>query len=202
ATPLVCPLLAYCTSRLIASWPSKYRYGLAALVISLGIPSISAFSYFAYTALRGELVATPRGRVTLLYEGTQELLARIVAAPSSDRYFFYPNLPMLPFLTARDQVSSYDILYPGWTTPSQYQDACISVLRHASWLVIDRNWTAPNFETLRLSYPRMPDAALNETKRFELALQGAFEFVAREGSLELRRRVKTPDETVCKDIAE
>jgi hypothetical protein len=202
ATPLVCPLLVYCASRIIALWPPKYRYALAALVISLGIPSISVFSYFAYTALRGELVATPRGRVTLLYEGTQKLLSRIVAAPSSDRYFFYPNMPMLPFLTGREQLSKYDILYPGWTTPSQYQDACISVLRHASWLVIDRNWTAPSFETLRLSYPAMPDAALAKTERFELALQGAFEFVARDGPLELRRRVKTADETVCRGIAE
>src|SRR5205807_10234559 len=142
----------------------KYRYALAAVVISLGIPSIAVFSYFSYIALRGELVATPRGRVTLLYEGTQELLPRIVAAPSSDGYFFYPNMPMLSFLTARGQISKYDILYPGWTTPSQYQDACISVLRHASWLVIDRNWTSPSFERLRLTYPAIPDAALEETE--------------------------------------
>jgi len=199
ATPLVCPLLAYCTNRIIASWPPKYRYALAALVISLGIPSAFVFSYFAYTALREDLVATPRGRVTLFYEGTQELMARIAAAPSSDRYFFYPHMPMLPFLTAREHVSKYDLFYPGWTTPSQYQEACISVLRNASWLVIDRT---RDLRRLRLSFPRMPDAAPPETKRFELALQSGFEFVARDGAFELRRRVKTADETLCAGIAE
>jgi hypothetical protein len=82
------------------------------------IPSAAEFSYFANTALRGELVATPRGRVTLFYEGTQELMARIAAA------------------------------------------------------------------------------------RFERALQSAFEFVARDGAFQLRRRVKTADEAVCAGIAE
>jgi len=202
ATPLVCPLLAYCTNRIIASWPPKHRYALAALVISLGIPSAFVFSYFAYTALRAELVATPRGRVTLFYEGTQELMARIAAAPSSDRYFFYPNMPMVPFLTAREHVSKYDLFIPGFTSPSQYQEACISVLRQASWLVIAGNWTAPNFERLRLYYPAMRDADLSGTKRFELALQSGFEFVTRDGAFELRRRVKTADDTVCAGIAE
>jgi hypothetical protein len=202
ATPLVCPLLAYCTNLIIASWPPKYRYALAALVISLGIPSAAVFSYFAESALRGELVATPRGHVTLFYEGTQELMARIAVAPTSDRYFFYPRMPMLPFLTAREHVSKYDLFTPGFTSPSQYQEACISVLQHASWLVIDRNWMAPNFEKLRLYYPAIRDADLAETKRFELALQSAFEFVAPDGAFELRRRVKTADETVCAGIAE
>ena len=48
----------------------------------------------------------------------------------------------------------------------------------------------------------MRDAAPPETKRFELALQSGFELVARDGAFELRRRVKTVDETVCAGIAE
>jgi hypothetical protein len=200
ATPLVCPLLAYCTNRIIASWPPKYRYALAALVISLGIPSIFVISYFAHAALRGEVVATPRGRVTLLINnGARELIARIAAAPPSDRYFFYPYMPMLPFLTARQHVSKYDIFIPNYTTPSQYQEACISALRHASWMVIDRNWTAADFVKY---FPALRDAEPPEKKRFELALQSGFELVARDGSFELRRRVKTVDETVCAGIAE
>src|SRR5262245_10897512 len=168
AAPLACPLLAYCTSRIIASWPSRYRYALAVLAISLGIPSVSVFSYFAYAALSSELVATPRGRVAFLYDGTQKLMPRIAVAQSSDRYFFYPNLPMLPFLSDREHVSKYDIFYPGYTTPSQYQEACISVLQHASWLVIDRDWTARDLRRLRVSYPTMPDSAPKEAERFEL----------------------------------
>jgi hypothetical protein len=202
ATPLVCPLLIYCTNQLIASWRPKSRYALAALVITLLVPSAAVLSYFTYTALRGERVDTPRGRVTFLYEGSQELIARIAATPASDRYFFYPRMMMLPFLTGREHVSKYDLFAPGFTSSSQYQEACISVLRHASWLVIDRNWTAANFERLRLYYPAMQEAAPPEMERFELALQSGFEFVARDGALELRRRVKTVDETACASIAE
>src|SRR5262249_16951253 len=120
AAPLACPLLAYCTSRIIASWPRRYRYALAALAISLSIPSASVLSYFAYLALQEEPVATPRGHAAFLYDdGTREMMARIVATPSSDSYFFYPNVPMLPFLTSREHVSKYEIFYPGYTTPSQ-----------------------------------------------------------------------------------
>ena len=73
-------------------------------------------------------------------------------------------------------------------------------MRDATWRVIDRNWTDPNF--LRLSFPAMRDAEPPETKRFELALRNGFEFVARDGAFELRRRVKTVDEAVCAGIAE
>jgi hypothetical protein len=199
ATPLVCPLLTYCTHRIVASWPPKYCYALTALVISLGIPSAAAFSFVAYTALYGELISTHRGRVIFFYNGARELIARIATGPSSDRYFFYPYIPILPFLTAREHVSKYDVFIPGYTTSSQYQEACISALRHASWLVIDRNWTAANF--LRY-FPTLRDAEPPEKRRFELALQSGFEFVARDGTFELRRRVKSADETVCAGIAE
>jgi len=78
--------------------------------------------------------------------------------------------------------------------------ACISALRRASWVVIDRNWTDPNF--LRVSFSAMRDAQPRETKTFERALQSGFEFIARDGAFELRRRVKTVNETVCEGIAE
>jgi hypothetical protein len=194
-TPLVCPLLTYCTNRIVASWLPTYRYALAALVISLGIPSAAVFSHFAYTALRGELIATPRGRV--MFYGTRELMPRIAATPSLDPYFFYPFIPMLPFLTAREHVSKYDTFIPGYTTPSQYQEACISAMRRASWLVFltDPNW-------LRVNFPALGDAEPPETKRFELALQSGFELVARDGPFELRHRVQAVNETVCAGIAE
>jgi hypothetical protein len=197
--PLICPLLTYCTQRLLASWSRKSLFALAALVISLGIPAIYEFSYFAYTALHGESVATPRGRVTVLNNGTRELMARIATTPSSDRYFFYPYMPMLPFLTAREHVSKYDIFIPGYTTSSQYQEACISALQYATWLVIDRSWTAV---TLRRYFPALRDAAPRETTGFESALERAFEFVAREGTFELRRRIDNVNETICVAVAE
>jgi Dolichyl-phosphate-mannose-protein mannosyltransferase len=202
--PLVCPLLTYCANRIVASWLPRYRNALAAIVIVLGIIPVIFFSFYAYTALHGELVATPRGRVTFIensvFNGMPTLITRIAASPSTDRYFFYPYMPMLPFLTGREHVSKYDIFTPGYTTPSQYQEACISAMRLASWLVIDRNWTDPNF--LRTIFPKISNAVPQESIKFELALQNGFEFVARYGVFELRRRLKTVDESVCVHIAE
>jgi hypothetical protein len=196
-TPLVCPLLTYCITRMTALWVPKYRYALAAFVIILGIPSAGRFSYYAYTALHGEAVATPRGRVTFLNDGTRELIARILNTPSSDHYFFYPYMPMLPFLTAREHVSKYDVFIPGYTSSSQYQKACMSLMQHASWLVIGRE-ADPTW--LRENFPAISNAP--ETRKFELALQTGFEFVARYGLFELRRPVKTVNESVCASIAE
>jgi len=151
-------------------------------------------------ALRAEIVSTPRGGVVLFFgRPTPQLLARIAATPSGDGYFFYPFLSMLPFLTGREQVSKYDFFLPGYTLPSQYQDACISVMRHASWAVIDRRWTNPS--VLKQMYPAMRDAEPQETKRFERALDRSFELVAQEGPFELRRRREDISDTVCADIA-
>src|SRR5439155_10578239 len=119
----------------------------------------------------GQFVDTPRGLVIVVNDEMRELrrlIPRMADTPSSDRYFFYPFMPMLAFLTAREHVSNYDILVPGYTTPSQYQEACTSALRRASWVVVDRNWTDPNF--LRVIFPAMRDAEPRETKTFELAL--------------------------------
>jgi hypothetical protein len=200
-TPLVCPLLTYCTSQIIESWPRRYRYAFAALAISVCIPSAAAFSFGAFTALqRMEVVDTPRGRVAFFDDGTRKLIARISATPHGDRYFFYPRLAMLPFLTGREHASKYDVFTPGYTSPFQYQEACISAMRHAAWLVIDRNWFDPEF--LRGHYPAIRGAEPPEVTRLEQALQNGFELVARDGALELRRRVKTMDEAVCASIAE
>jgi hypothetical protein len=210
AAPLACPLLACCLARLIQWWRPmwwRYRYPVAVVagvVIGFGISSILYFLQISQQALRAEIVPTPRGNVALLGQpgvpGLRELLARIAAMPSDDAYFFYPYLPMLPFLSAREQVSKYDLFMPGYTLPSQYQDACISVMRHASWVVIDRRSTDPNI--LKQGYPAMRDGEPPEKKRFEQALDGGFELVSQEGTFQLRRRREGISETVCDGIAE
>ena len=92
--------------------------------------------------MTSEIVTTARGNVAFLSEsGVRELMTRIAVAPSTDVYLFYPYMPMLPFLTAREHVSRYDIFVPGYTLPSQYQEACVSSIRRALWVVIDRTWT-------------------------------------------------------------
>jgi hypothetical protein len=206
AAPLACPLLACCVTRLTQWWrPAWWRYRyvvtlVAGVVIGLCASSALNFSWEAQKALRGKIVPTPRGGVAFFGQpGAPELLARIAATPSGDAYFFYPFISMLPFLTAREHLSKYDVFTPGYTLPSEYQDACISVMRHASWVVIDRRWTNPNF--LKQMFPAMQDAEPQETKRFEQALNGGFELVAQEGAFELRRRLEGISDAVCAGIA-
>ena len=209
AAPLACPLLACCMTRLTqrwrsASWPYRYLVVLAAgVVIGLCVLSVLYFLRVSQVAMRAEIVPTARGRVAFpmpLGVGAPEVLARIAATPSGDAYFFYPNMVMLPFLAAREQVSKYDIFLPGYTLPSQYRDACISVMLHASWVVIDRRWTDPR--NLKQLYPGMRDAQSQETQLFEQALDSGFELVAQEQTFELRRRREGISDTVCAGIAE
>ena len=205
AAPLACPLLACCMTRLTQRWrPAWWRYRyLVVVVVVIGLCARPAVYFLrkSQAALRVEIVPTPRGGVAFFgAPGVPELLARIAATPSGDAYFFYPYLSILAFLTAREQVSKYDLFMPGYTLPSQYQDACISVMRHASWVVIDRRLTDPN--VLKQMFPAIRDAEPQEKKRFEQALDGGFELVAQEGTFELRRRREGISDTVCAGIAE
>jgi hypothetical protein len=201
AAPLAGPLLARCATQLSQPWRPAYRYIVAAAMIAVCTPSALSFSWMYQRALRGDIVQTPRGGVTFFGQpGIRELLARIAATPSSDTYFFYPYMPMLPFLTAREQASKYDIFTPGYTLPPEYRDACVSAMRHASWVVIDRQWTDPKF--LKALFPAMQDPEPPETRAFEKALNSGFEFVEKDGSFELLRRREGINETVCANIAE
>jgi hypothetical protein len=107
---------------------------------------------------------------------------------------------MLPFLAARAQVSKYDVFMPGYTSPSQYQEACISVMRQASWVVIDRRGT--NSKILKQAFPALGDVEPRETKRFEQALDDGFALVARDGVFELRRRREGIDDDICASTSE
>ena len=211
AAPVACPLLACCTTRLIQWWyPMWWRYRylvavIAGIVISLFISSILYFLETSLQAVQGNIVPTTRGSVTFAFIGPAApdlppLLLRIASTPSGDAYFFYPYLPMLRFLTAREQVSKYDLFVPEYTLPAQYQDACKSVMQHATWVVIDRRLTDPNI--LKRLFPAIQDAEPPEKKRFEQALDSGFELVAQEGMFELRRRREGISDSACSGIAE
>jgi hypothetical protein len=196
AAPLACPLLVCCFTRLTERWRPTYRYVVVAVAVGLGAPSARVFSWTAQKALHAEIVPTPRGGVAFMRTpGAREMLARIAATPSGDGYFFYPYMPILPFLAAREHVAKNDILLPEFNLPSQYHDACISVMRHVSWVVIDRKWTDP--AVVNGAFPAMRDAKPQETKGLEQALESGFEFVAKEGELELRRRRVGISDALC-----
>ncbi len=198
ASPLAFPLLSYCITRLLRGWRPTTRYWLAADMFALSIPKALAYGAFIVITLRADIVATPRGEVKFIgLPGAPQMVARIVASPPGDRYFFYPFMMMMPYLSGRQQVSGFDLFQPYYTLPIQYLDACHSVLRQASWVVLDRGDSG----NMKLSFPLMGDRLPVETVTFERILDSAFELVSQEGTLEMRRRKDGVDDRICDDIA-
>jgi hypothetical protein len=201
AAPMACPLLASCVSRLTQRWRPASHLTLATVLVGLHIPAFLSFVWVSQHALGSEVVRTPRGDAKLLAEaGIREILARIDATPPGDAYFFYPYVPMLPFLAGREHVAKHDIFIPGYTLPSQYNDTCLSVMRRAEWLVIDRAWIGA--KAWKSVFPAIQNAQPQETIEFERALDGGFEFVALDGTFELRRRRKDVSDAICAGVAE
>ena len=108
-------------------------------------------------------------------------------------------MPTIPFLTAREHVGKYDVFAPGYTLPSQYKDACIPVLRHADWVIVDRRWTDPDY--LQRVFPAMQNPQPEESKAFEDALGRGFALVAQDQTFELRHRQPGISEAICADVA-
>jgi hypothetical protein len=198
--PLALPLLAYCVTLLNPSWPRVFRYAVAGVLIGLCIPVTVSFAGVAHKALRAEITPLSRGNLVILQQpGAAALLARLTALPSKDAYFFYPYIFMLPFLSGREHVSKYDLFVPGYTTPSQYRETCLSVMRLASWVVIDRTWTDPHF--LKIVFPSIRDLRPRETREFEKNLDDNFELVMQEEGFELRHRRADRPEPTCTNIS-
>ena len=198
--PLACPLLAYCAGRLTETWSAAYRATAFGAMVALLIPQLVRVLLTAVFVSTLEIVPAPRGGLAFFgLDGAAQMLARIATLPPGDKWSFYPFMPMMPFLSGREDVSKYDILTPGYSLPEQYREACESVTRHADWIVIDRNWTDP--AELKYNFPMMRDPQPPETRAFERALDDSFELVARDGTFELRHRRSGISDTVCTDVA-
>jgi len=198
--PLACPLLAYCADRLARVWRPTYRMAAMVAIGGLLAPAVLGYAVTVLCVSRGEITPTPRGGLAFfLMPGASEMLVRIAALPDGDKLFFYPFMPMMPFLSGRDDVSKYDVLTPGYSLPSQYREACVSALRHADWVVIDRHWTDP--AELKHNFPAMRNPQPPETRAFEQALDSSFELVAQEGTFELRHRRTGVSDAVCAGMA-
>jgi len=197
--PLACPLLACCAVRLTEAWRPAYRAAAVAVLAALLLPSIFAFCLYTQQVSRAEVMPTPRGGMAFFQlDGAPEVLARIAALPPGDGWFFYPFMPMMPFLSGQDHVSRYDILTPGYSLPAQYRDACESVTRRAVWVVVDRRWMDADF--LNQVFPALRDSRPPEVTAFEAVLDHGFDLVARDGTFELRHRRNDLSDTVCTTV--
>jgi hypothetical protein len=194
--PLEFPLAAYCIDRLTSSWRPLYSYLAAAVVIGVCMPAARAFSWAAQKAEHGRVVSLPRGNIILSVDGAQQLAAHVARTPAGAAYFFYPVETLLPFLTGRPQVGRLDWLEPEYSTPAQYQDACVSMMKTAQWIVVARM----NATDWKAQFPSIPDPEPKERMQFERIMDGSSEFVAHYGWFELRRRVPGLDESACTSI--
>ena len=184
--PLALPLTTCCIARLarIASRTTL----LAGTVCTCIIAVAAARPLIEVQAAMPAAVqtATARGAAAFSEDGAAAVVTRLAAEPSGERVFFYPYLPMLPYLTGRQQVSRYDVFLPFYTTDQQYAEACTDVLREASLALVD--WRYTDLEGLRTIYPAMPVGPTAAKDALEAMLRSKFTSIWRYGSFELLRR--------------
>lgn len=198
-TPLALPLFGYCLASIGRGCRPIIAAILAEVLITICLPSALSFWFIVRPALQAPLTPTPSGDVSIFGQpGAAQILARLTIMPRGDAYFFYPYIPLMSFLTERQQVSKYEMFVPQYTTPSQYQDACISVMQTGTWVVVDRKWTDPKY--WKTAFPAMTNPRPPETQAFETALSRGFEQVFQAGTFELRHRTAAASTALCTGI--
>jgi hypothetical protein len=190
--PLAAPLFALVVTDLLGRLRPRARMAVAVLLVGLAVAHVGYAVSLRARLLTGPVatVATPRGAIQRLPGAwTDEfaaLMARIHRTGADDAFFFYAHVPMLPYLAARRHVAPLDVMVPGYTTPAQFRDTCVRVLREAQWVVLDLR--GMNTATLRSLYPSLADPDPPERRAFESALALAFETVHPSVFFELRGR--------------
>jgi hypothetical protein len=199
ATPLALPIFAYCATSLAQHCTPIFAAILLELLITLCLPSVLAYGFMAHKSLHPKLTPTPRGAVALIGQtGAAGMLVRLAAMPPGATYFFYPYMPLMSFLTGREQVSKYDLFAPGYTLPSQYQDTCLAVMQRADWVVIDRQYTPAYWKK---AFPAMQNPDPPEAQGFETALNRGFDLAFRAWPYELLHRNSSASIALCTGIA-
>jgi hypothetical protein len=200
AVPLALPLVASCLSRLVPPSSRVYRPTIFGFLGVVCLMPVLSYAYLVQQVWHTPRVPTPRGEAAFFgMPGAADLVARVAALPPGDSWFYYPYVPLLPFLTERRDVARYDVLIPGYTRPAQYEETCLAVLEHVTWAVFDRDGADPTM--LRRNYPALREPHPNETAAFEEALSAGFTTYAADGSFELLRNQFRSDETACSRIA-
>lgn len=134
-----------------------------------------------------------RGAFAFREANAAAAVTRLAEEPGGERVFFYPYMPMSPYLAGRQQVSKYDVFLPFYTTDRQYGEACADTLRDASLVLVD--WWHADMENLRAIFPAMPAGRTAAKDALEAVLRSRFTPVWRSGSFELLRRPPGGGET-------
>jgi hypothetical protein len=168
--PLSLPLTAYCLAAFAVRLRPKLVIVAAALVVLLELPNANKYYEAATQSLNATLTRTPRGFIALRDYGAAELVGQL--STKAGAFFFYPNMPLLPYLMAKKQVSKYDVFVPFYTTAAQYGEATKDVLERASEIVVDTKWN--NEEFLLRALPAMKPEKDKNKEEFERALYNCF----------------------------
>ena len=203
AAPMALPLFAWTIGQvLIARRAIRSRalqrlltVGGAVVALGLMVPAAWAAARLAWQVGRIPLVQLARGSVAF-GEATSpgdltRLLQRVASIPATDRFFFYPYAPMLPYLLDRTHVAPVDLLHPGLTSPEQYLATARAVVTHAEWIVIDTVWIDPDW--LKACFPELADPQPAEKVSFEDSIRRGFELVQSFGRYQLWRRNQPPE---------
>lgn len=196
--PLALPLAGRCAVLLAASWVRKTRRVARIAAACFMGPAALYFVLLFVGSLYMPVTQTAAGPVQFLgWGGRPDALARLASLPPTDRIFFYPYSPLLPYLAGRVQVSRYDLFLPSYTTVEQYRNACLSVMRDADWLLLHRYLMTTDY--FRRDYAAMPNPTPPERVRFEQVLEIGFTPSSKYGDYELLRRTDAAGPGLCED---
>lgn len=200
--PLACPLVALGVTAVTNRLRAPARLAVSLLVIGLCAAGVAYATKRRMDVMAGPLEAIPTARgVTVRRPDPWTtdlalLMWHLDRLPAGEPAFFYPYVPMLPYLTDRRHAAPLDVMVPGYNTPEQFRTTCARVVREARWLVVDRTWSDP--ARLRLLFPAMREHDPPEKRHFESALARGFDvLVHRSPTFELRRRGAAPAGGLC-----
>ena len=188
-TPLALALTTCCIAKLARTASRSFTLACTAVACVIAVFAARPLVAMQAQALTAVQTATARGAVAFREANAAAAVMRLAAEPASERVFFYPYMPMFPYLAGRQQVSKYDIFVPFYTTDRQYGEACADVLRDAALVMVD--WRYADMERLRTIYPAMPVGHTEAKDAFEAVLRSRFTPIWRSGSFELLRRAGT-----------
>jgi hypothetical protein len=200
--PLLLPLIAYCwPSLVIGKWPLLVRYAAFAVFALIFAQATAPFVRDAWFALRAPSVETAVGPVKLMSgekHGGEEMIQFVQSRPASDKFLFYPYLPMVPYLTQREEVPPLDLTTPEYTKTHQYFDLCMAATSQASWVIVDTVWADPKH--WQMNWPAIKNPTPPETVAFEQAIAKNFAFVSQMGEFQIRKRLPTTNSADCNSI--
>jgi hypothetical protein len=201
--PLAAPLGALAVKALLERMNApSYRMPVRAALIGVCIVHIgySVAGRASVLFLPRQQIATARGIVERHTDGWTGEFAWLIDGiqrhtAAGDNVLFYPNMSLVPYLTARRQTAHVDMIIPGFTTPAQYRDVCAEVVADAQYVVIDRAWTKP--ENILHVHPSTADPDPPEKRAFEAMLREGFELIAHSPTFEVRRRTARAAASLC-----